>query len=282
MQRFGAVRQACCARSADNDASRALARNIIMATMPRKLARAAKRPRVASAWRELAIDRLTAPAASVDEVFQRLAELTRALGFEFCSVGIRAPTMDSAPREVWSTTYPSQWSTRYLGNNYLAIDPVIQHARRRAMPFVWSGTSFEGPRPFWDEARACGVRHGWTLAIHGRHGETGLVSLARSADPVSRAELADVDAKLVWLCHLSHEAISARFVREVWPAAPALSVRERDVLRWTAMGKTCEEIGAILKITTRTVTFHVTSLVAKLDAVNKTHAVAKAAMLGLL
>jgi LuxR family quorum-sensing system transcriptional regulator SolR len=241
-----------------------------------------KRHRITPAWREIALDRLTRPAASIDEVFHRLAGLTKGLGFDFCSFGVRGPTIDSTPREVWSTTYPTRWSTRYLGNNYLAIDPVIHQAQRRATPFVWSDSSFTEQRPFWEEARACGVRYGWTLGMHGRHGETGLISLGRSAEPLSRTELADVDAKLVWLSHLSHEVISTLFVRQVMPAVPALSDRERDVLRWTAMGKTCQEIGVILGIATRTVTFHVTSLLTKLDAVNKTHAVAKAAMLKLL
>ena len=247
-----------------------------------KRARAGKRRGATSTWRELALDRLTRPAASSDEVFQRLAGLTKALGFEFCSFGVRAPAMDATPRELWSTTYPAHWTTRYFGNNYLAIDPVVQHARRHTTPFVWSDVSFEDQRPFWEEARASGARYGWALGMHGRHGETGLVSLARSAEPLSQAELADVDAKLVWLSCLSHEIINTLFVREVLPPLPTLSERERDVLRWTAMGKTCEEIGVILGIATRTVTFHVTSLLAKLDAVNKTHAVAKAAMLKLL
>lgn len=61
-----------------------------------------------------------------------------------------------------------------------------------------------------------------------------------------------------------------------------LSEREREVLRWTAAGKTTSEIGTILGITARTVTFHITCIRLKLNAVNKTHAVVKAIMLNLL
>lgn len=241
-----------------------------------------RRQRSTAAWREQVLDQLTRPAGSVDEVFHRLAGLTRALGFDYCSFGVRAPAIDATLRELWSTTYPTRWSTRYLGNNYLAIDPVIHEARHRTTSFVWSDATFTEQRPFWEEARACSVRHGWTLGMRGPRGETSLISLGRSADPMSRAELANVDGKLVWLAQLSHEVISAMFLRDVLPELPALTERERDVLRWTAVGKTCQEIGVILGITTRTVTFHVTSLLGKLDAVNKTHAVAKAAMLRLL
>lgn len=228
------------------------------------------------------LEQLTRPAGVVDEVFQRIAGLTRALGFDYCSFGVRAPAIEATPQELWSTTYPTSWSTRYLGNNYLAIDPVIHEAKRRTTSFVWSDTTFAEQPAFWEEARACSVRHGWTLGMHGPRGETGLISLGRSAEPVSRAELDDIDGKLVWLAQLSHEVIGAMFLRDVLPELPALTERERDVLRWTAVGKTSQEIGVILGITTRTVTFHVTSLLRKLDAVNKTHAVAKAAMLRLL
>jgi DNA-binding NarL/FixJ family response regulator len=66
------------------------------------------------------------------------------------------------------------------------------------------------------------------------------------------------------------------------PAALELSERERQVLRWTAAGKTSSETGTILGISARTVNFHVTSILLKLNAVNKTQAVVKAVMLDLL
>ena len=61
-----------------------------------------------------------------------------------------------------------------------------------------------------------------------------------------------------------------------------LSERERDVLRWTAAGKTSSETGMILGISARTVNYHMTSILLKLNAVNKTHAVVKAVTLDLL
>jgi DNA-binding NarL/FixJ family response regulator len=61
-----------------------------------------------------------------------------------------------------------------------------------------------------------------------------------------------------------------------------LTERERDVLRWTAAGKTSSETGTILGISARTVNYYMTSILLKLNAVNKTHAVVKAVMLDLL
>lgn len=64
--------------------------------------------------------------------------------------------------------------------------------------------------------------------------------------------------------------------------APELSDRERQVLRWTAAGKTSSETGVILGISARTVNYHMTSILTKLNAVNKTQAVVKAVTLDLL
>jgi len=51
---------------------------------------------------------------------------------------------------------------------------------------------------------------------------------------------------------------------------------------WTAEGKTAAEIGVILGIAESTCIFHLTNATRKLGAVNKTHAAAKAAVLGLI
>ena len=58
-------------------------------------------------------------------------------------------------------------------------------------------------------------------------------------------------------------------------AAP-LSKREKEVLNWLKKGKSSWDIAAILKITERTVNFHVNNIMQKLNAVSRTQAVAVA------
>jgi LuxR family quorum sensing-dependent transcriptional regulator len=57
---------------------------------------------------------------------------------------------------------------------------------------------------------------------------------------------------------------------------PCLTSRQREVLAWTAAGKTAWEIGEILHITKRTVDEHTQTAARKLGAVNRTQAVAVA------
>jgi LuxR family quorum sensing-dependent transcriptional regulator len=58
--------------------------------------------------------------------------------------------------------------------------------------------------------------------------------------------------------------------------AQPLTPREREVLRWVARGKSSSNIAELLGISSRTVNEHVTSSVRKLNANNRTHAVALA------
>ncbi len=61
-----------------------------------------------------------------------------------------------------------------------------------------------------------------------------------------------------------------------------LSKRQREVLQWAARGKTDWEIATILCLSERSVKFHLESARNKLNATNRTHAVAKALLLGLI
>jgi LuxR family transcriptional regulator, quorum-sensing system regulator CviR len=61
-----------------------------------------------------------------------------------------------------------------------------------------------------------------------------------------------------------------------------LSIREKEVLNWLKQGKSSWEMSVILGISERTVNFHVYNMMRKLDAVNRTQAVAAALRHGLI
>ena len=61
-----------------------------------------------------------------------------------------------------------------------------------------------------------------------------------------------------------------------------LTAREKEVLAWAARGKTVADTAQILGISPETVEGFVKQSLRKLDAVNKTHGVAKSIALGLI
>lgn len=63
---------------------------------------------------------------------------------------------------------------------------------------------------------------------------------------------------------------------------PSLTEREIECLKWSAEGKTYEDIGMLLGISARTVRFFLENARHKLGSVNTTHAVAAAMLRGLI
>ena len=86
----------------------------------------------------------------------------------------------------------------------------------------------------------------------------------------------------------SHAALASKLLRHVSgkqetpPEVETLTPREREVLHLLAQGLQNKEIARELVITERTVKFHVSSILGKLDAGNRTEAVAIAAQAGLV
>lgn len=78
--------------------------------------------------------------------------------------------------------------------------------------------------------------------------------------------------------------ITGKVLAELGPGRPAttLTEREREVLGGIAEGLANKQIAQSLGITERTVKYHVTSILNKLGAENRAHAVAVAAQRGLL
>ena len=71
---------------------------------------------------------------------------------------------------------------------------------------------------------------------------------------------------------------------EVQADAPAVTLtpRECECLKWTARGKSSWVISEILNLSERTVNFHITNAMGKLEVTSRAHAVAKSLYHGLI
>ena len=222
-------------------------------------------------------------ACTVDEVFGTITHASQALGFEFCAYGLRLPTPISSPRTMMLSNYPLAWQARYANQGYLAVDPTVVHGRHSQSPLVWSQGVFADTPDLWDESQSVGLRFGWAQSSLDAVGVGGMLSLARSSGALSKAELASEEVKMRWLVNISHLALSRLFVSDlVKESQPDLTGREIEVLKWTADGKSSSEIADLLSISENTVNFHIKNSVVKLRTANRTAAVVRAAMLGLL
>jgi LuxR family transcriptional regulator, quorum-sensing system regulator BjaR1 len=208
----------------------------------------------------------------------------------------------------FGTTGP-RWEQDYRGNNFVSIDPYIAKARRWNTPFDWKSIpqppNRRGPKSgvmrLMDAAWSHGYREGLVVPYHFRD------EVGRSHSTVCvfywKDKVADFERVLglqrhqlhllvIYFMQRSIELLGAEKRKDVAMAAaiervrqgegPRLTDRERDVLSWAGRGKTSPETAVILGLSELTVDTHVRNAIGKLDARNKTQAVAKCVWLGLI
>ena len=233
-------------------------------------------------WQDDRFQSLTT-ATTEQDLFDELVKVIRAEGFDYCSYGIRPPLPISEPRIKIFDNFSPAWHATYRSRGYVGVDPTVRHGTRSVLPLVWSDDVFSDTRDFWEDARGHGLRYGWAQPCRDPSGVAGMITFARSHEPLTDLELQQKVPRLMWITQLAHVAMTRLVMTSVLPEADVrISNREINVMRWTAEGKTSGEIAQILRISERTVNFHIANVIEKLHAPNKTAAAIRMAMLGLL
>jgi LuxR family quorum sensing-dependent transcriptional regulator len=113
------------------------------------------------------------------------------------------------------------------------------------------------------------LRHGLCVPIHGLNGYQAGISFAGfDVEDVTEASAA---IQLIGIYAFNRLAKFKCITKE----RGILSDREREVLSWTAVGKTAWDTGAILNIAPDTVNKHIASAMRKLNVCSRTQAVAE-------
>lgn len=158
-------------------------------------------------------------------------------------------------------------------------DVLSRHAVRSSVPAIWhAGTTPPTDCRFFVElSPILPDIEGIALPVAAENGQTGLFVFTGKALDLSGDAVLD-------LHRLCFEMFAAVAVLKSGSAssASAISKRELECLKLTAAGRTSEDIARILGLSIHTANQYLTSAASKLDAVNRTQAVAKAIRLGLI
>jgi len=220
-------------------------------------------------------------AENIENLSGTLGKAANLLGFDFFAYGFKSPYPLTSPKIDMINNYPSGWCETYCQNEYLNVDPTVQHGLQSTLPVYWSDNLFSSIRPLWEDAQSFGLNHGWAQSCRDANGNIGMLTLARSDEEISCSELVAKSAQFNWLVQLAHVSYSEQ-MKTTQKNTSKLTAREIDILRWTAEGKSSGDIAIILNISGRTVNFHVNNVLSKLNSANKTSAVVQAALTGLI
>lgn len=215
------------------------------------------------------------------EVFGEAARIARDRGFTYLLYGVIRQTVNGAQETVLSN-YPDGWLPYYFEQGYKECDPVLKHMMTSNCHAIWTPRFFDAnfkSRLMYLEAMEVGVKEGVTIPIHGGDGSVACVnfSSARIDGGITAATLGE----LYIIANFMHDAINA-LCRTSQGKEVRLTARELEAMKWATQGLTTAEVADKLLIGTRTAQEYLDNAVAKLGAVNRIHAVAKAISLKLV
>lgn len=217
---------------------------------------------------------------SRDDLRPVVSRAAAMLGFSFWAFGVRSRLPIESKVETVDD-YPNGWMTHYMNSGFLETDTSISLAAGRNTIVTWADAAARDSTSLWSDAYEFGLRVGLAHPSWDRSGALGLLSLGRESCSLDLKEISSVSPHITWISALLNAKMSS-FREQAFRPCAALSVRELDVLRWTAAGKTASEIATIMGITTRTVNFHIGNILQKLNSQNKIQASVRGLHMGLI
>lgn len=199
-------------------------------------------------------------------------------------LGVNIPSTTHGQHYV-QCTYSDEWVRHYVSQDYVSIDPIVRMGLTGLMPLDWQVVDKHNRdwRKVFDAAKNFDVgTQGLTFPLRGRGKESALFCITadvkdREWRALKRVALRDFQ---VLAGYFHHRILKANAHIEM--QEPKLSAREIECLKWAAVGKSTWDTSQILRISERTVKFHLDTARHKLDCLTKVQAVAKAVAIGLI
>jgi DNA-binding CsgD family transcriptional regulator len=173
--------------------------------------------------------------------------------------------------------FPSGYLDAYREFRWDKIDPVLAHVQIAKRPFRWPDvvSRLDLTRKqyaFLHECHEMGVHTGVTFPLHGPGSRVDLISLSLRNErevPLHRLPFLYALTVQFWLRH--GELTEKGEVKS--SEIPHLTKHELKCLTWCKEGKMNWEIGELMNISEKTVEWHLSNIMKKLDATNRITAV---------
>ncbi len=229
-------------------------------------------------------------AKSQEEVFTLFCEVLGQLGYDSVVYSLLTDHVELNRKAGHGVmcNYPTDWMDYYTKQNYLSIDPVIDNAFKTSSPYTWQQlidqkACSDKQQRILEESREAKLLDGAAVAIYGPKFEIAGVGLASTTGGINPDKnLLSVIKALATQFHMAYSELDSNRSPKAEPYLVRLTPKEKEILSWSAEGKSIPVIASILSITDNSVKFHLKNIYSKLNVVDRTQAVVKAIYMGLI
>jgi len=219
--------------------------------------------------------------SSVKELMAKLSAYSGDVGFDNFGLAVQFSDSYFGRSEFFShDNYQNGWKdsfARLADRSVASCDARVLVSMHKMPGVVWATTgeiSYSHPlEKHADEIRAqlnstlsFGIKSGVTIPLTLQSMDWGFVTFTCN----SNRSISELESQLLDSMHYVSYSSSVfeRFTAEQ-KCKGGLTGREQDTLKWAAIGKTSWEIASILKISERTVNFHLSNAAVKLNVTGR-------------
>ena len=205
----------------------------------------------------------------------QLVRAVSSFGYQFlCCLSAPGIQKQAFDKRVLLNVWPKDWFEQYRKSNFYTHDPITASLRVRTEAFRWADVAIPPDNQLAKSVMTIALndyrmRHGFCVPIYGVSGYQAGISFA--GFDVEDATEANAAVQLIGIYAFNRLATIKSNCKE----HGILTEREREVLRWAAVGKTAWDTGGILNIAADTVNKHIASAMRKLNVCSRTQAVAE-------
>ncbi|MGF6490283.1 autoinducer binding domain-containing protein [Pseudomonas frederiksbergensis] len=232
-------------------------------------------------WKESQLTQLSY-AQKIETAYEISLNLVKNLGFNFCAFSITSQVRGIRRHTINLNNYPTAWNTKYEKEHFSEVDPILAHCTHSELPILWQEEIFCKTPTLRQAQKQQGLRYGWSQSVHDKNGLCSMLSLARSHCPITTYELYKNLGYALFISRHLHELVAKELPAPSKPGTVHLSSREIEVLKYSADGKTADEVAIILNLSPSTVQFHIRGAIRKFGVNNKIAAVIRAARVGVI
>jgi len=229
---------------------------------------------------------LLSNASDINEIKSICADLCTHVHFDFFCITVCDVKTLVSPKVIYLSNFPQETLDYFIQRKQLGTDILLGYAFSNTTSILWNELSQNTEKSknntgYFSELLSQGLNNGLSVPINSPNGQVALISLA--------SKNRDLDEKIINDALITTEIFS-RYLFDAFnridkienPKVSHLTERELECVFWACEGKTAWEMAHIIGVTERTINFHLTSVIKKLGASNRQHAVAKAVLYGLV
>ncbi|MDA8125835.1 MAG: LuxR C-terminal-related transcriptional regulator [Deltaproteobacteria bacterium] len=192
--------------------------------------------------------------------------------YDICALALKGGPGEAAAYAIVDIGRPPAWLTSYVAHAWQTTAPAHKANFVQSKLSYWADVfrKYASPEVIRSFTDNFGIVNGYVHGVRNACGNRGTILCF-----AGKTDKREIRRELILELALPHfHQALARVLNRDRKRPITLSKREQEVLKWVTQGKNSWDISQILNLSERTIKFHTGNIMKKLDAVNRTHAVA--------